>query len=456
MVIKRKASALELTASGFDLERINGATERWKTDKTHELIEVWTPNVVRYLIGDEEVFHEKMGGGPLATRYGFVPYVYQIGIPGGQGEFGPYGLPVLNLVDSNIRMIDALETFRYNAIHMAAFPSYVATDLVRTDDGVTMTAGAGDEMFTVEIKPGMINYSPRKKIEALTHPGLNKDFDKALIDEKNELRRIIPDVLIGIGESSGYNSAQMTNQALRFFYPVIDGEERLYEKVAVMDFCHIEKRVPGPIYMDYAYKASELDSTPGKVARTRIDADDIDGYHGITCSISREVDVITKGSWAAEMVAAGLMPPEFFYEAIGERDPEQRKRQIAVHRFLNRPDVQELRDQQAIKKFGLVKLQQQAAAMQRITPGPDGTPMVAMPDGSVAGPGMANNLPQFQGSAGAQQGGMNMQVMGPNMASTHNPSIGVPTAEQPNGARRRGGAIPGAGQRQGWRKTVGG
>lgn len=450
MVIRRKASALELAASGFDTRALPGTGSDTSVERTLELTEVWTRNLARYFAGKDELVHSVYGEGGIVHGYGFVPYEYRIGLPSDTDvEYGPMGLPLLGLIESNVKMIDTLLTFRLNAVEIASFPAWQAIHAPGEINPYDLAAN-GPKQYRI-VPNTVMDFGAGVKVESFFNPGLNKDFDKALEDERAEVRKIIPDVLFGIPASSGYNSAVMTQQARSFFNPMIEAAERLAEGIAVMDMLHISKRLPGPIYMDYAVRKNELSAAPKNVSRISIQASDIAGYYGIEAEIGRELDRVTMGSWAVAMVAAGLMDRQTGAELCGETDFEEMEDRIARDRFMSRPDVQEATEQEAIKQFGLQGYLQQQQAQARIDPT---TGLVSMPGGGTAGPGMAQT-PEMQGPAGAVLGGTNVNSAGPNLPATNNPGIGLPTPEQPDRFRRRGGAIPGAPQNQGARKVVG-
>lgn len=443
MIIKRKASILELSACGFDTASLGKGDTDATVEKTFELTEVWTANRCRYFIEKNPLRHKLYGDDGFATGYGWVPFEYRTGLPNSEEtEFGPMGMPLLALVESNIVMIDSLETFRYAAIQGFSFPSWQVVRQVAADTMAALAATSAGEPKSYKIEPGMaVDFGGGAKLEALIHPGLNKDFDKAIEDEKAEVRKIIPDVLFGIPASSGYNSAVMTQQARAFFNPMIGAQEHQAKMLAVMDMAHIEERLPGKMYMEYRFRGNEL--TPSsKVGRVGIEASDIGGYRGIHAEIGRELDRVTMGTWAAGMVDKGLMAEQTAAEICGVTDWEHERKMIDADRFRKNPDYQAMVQADAARDFGLLSESEASAAKARIYMAPDGTPTV-MPQ-----------TPQGQAMNGAILGGANGNSGQPNMGSSANPAIQQPTAAQPNRMRRRGGAIPGAPQNQGSEKIA--
>lgn len=468
MVIRRRASLLELDACGFDMTDL-GASQHDDTVVTRTLFltEVWTPNRCQYFVNDTPLRHRAYGVAGIDTHYGFVPFEYRAGLPGTLDTnrletdygIGPVGLPLLALVESNIVMIDSLLTFRYSAIQGFSYPAWQIVRQMAQDTVVALAAG---EPKTYKIEPNMaVDFGPGVKLEALMNPGLNKDFDKAIEDERTEVRKIIPDPLAGIPASSGYNSAVMSQQARAFFNPIIDAQQHLAKSLAVMDMRHISDRPGlGKIYAEYRYQDNALDATPSRMRRVSIEASDIGGYHGIHAEIGRELDRVTMGTWAAGMVDKGLMAKETAAKMCGVTDWEHEEQMMARDRFMAKPEIQAVVEADAVKDFGLQNEQEAAAAQARIQMQPDGTPAVMPPPGAspMGAPPTAMGQPQTpQGQAmnGAILGGANMNSAGPNMASSFNPNIQQPTPAQPARMRRRGGAIPGAPQNQGGAKITG-
>lgn len=445
MVIRRKASILELSACGFDTAALGKGGTDATVEKSFELTEVWTPNRCQYLVDGKPLAHGVYGEDGIATHYGFVPFDYRIGLPNSEEtEFGPMGLPLLALVESNIVMIDSLLTFRYQAVQGFSFPSW---QVVRAAAAETMANLAAGEPRSYPIEPGKaVDFGQAGvKLEPMMHPGLNKDFDRAIEDERMEVRKIIPDVLFGIPASSGYNSAVMTQQARAFFNPMIESQQHEAKALAVMDMRHISDRMPGPIYLEYRHRENELDARPARLARVAIQASDIGDYYGIHAEIGRELDRVTMGTWAAGMVEKGLMAKKTAAELCGVTDWEHEEQMMARDRFLAKPEIQAVIEADAVRDFGLQSEREAAAAMARIQVQPDGTPAVMPQPGAT---------PQGQAMNGAILGGASGNGGQPNMGSSSNPSIGQPTAQQPDRMRRRGGAIPGGPQMQNVKKIV--
>src|SRR5665647_1688872 len=375
MVIRRKASILELSTCGFDTDGLGRGDTDATVEKSFTLTEVWTPNRCRYFVDKKTLTHKKYGEDGIPTGYGFVPFDYRIGLPNSEEtEFGPMGLPLLALVESNIVMIDSLLTFRYQAVQGFSFPAW---QVVRAAAQETLTALAAGEPKSYAIEPNKaVDFGQAGvKIEPLMHPGLNKDFDKAIEDERMEVRKIIPDVLFGIPASSGYNSAVMTQQARAFFNPMIECQQHQAKSLAVMDMSHISDRLHGKTYLDYRSKQNDLSGQPAKMGRVAIDAADIGGYYGIHAEIGRELDRVTMGTWAAGMVDNGLMAKQTAAEICGVTDWEHEEKMMARDRFMAKPEIQAVIEADAVRDFGLQSEQEAAAAQARIQVGPDGTPM---------------------------------------------------------------------------------
>lgn len=448
MIIRRKASALEMTSLDF----LTNDGSELSVDKTQELTEIWTPNRGRFFIGGEELKHEKYGSEGIPHNYGFIPYVYKCGLPDDEcaGEFGVWGTPILSVIADQIINIDTIETVRMNAAYLAGFPTPVAEDTVPLDPA-TLVSGEG-KMQQVAIKSGQINYWPGKKIYYLLNNGTGVDFEKALAEEKAELRRLLPDALLGQAASSGYNTAQAIQQGMGFLGPNLTALQGLHASQARQQLQIINDFVPGPVFFNYAYRDNNFQSGPLRMRNLEISAKDIDNYFPVNVEISRVVDQITLSAHMAQLQSQGLATVDEVLESRGVTNTEATKRDILVDKFRLQAEPRLMAD--AVEEAGLGPLQAEMAAEAQLTTLPDGSQGLAMPDGTVAAPGLPAQTPQMQGAAGAMMGGYNLASPGPNPASTSNPQQMLPTPEQPNRFRRKGGAIPGAPQRQGATKTV--
>lgn len=452
LFIERLCTNLELGTGGFQVETI-GRDEAYQTKKS-TLVEVVTANRCRYYWNENPIAHEQADGDKgLYTGYGFVPYVYRVGLESGSLEYGNYGQPLLDLVASNLRMIDTMLTYQFNAIHMASFTSWYVKYLPRPDGSVVAqvkTSEKGRTMNTFQFKSGTImDFGPDREVQPFLHPGLNRDFDKFLEFQTNEVHRIIPRTLQGQAESSGYNTAQSSVQAKAIFNPIADAQELMDEELAQMEMRHVAHRVPGPVYLEYEHPRTTGSNRKPTFERIKIDKDDIGGYYGIRCTVNREVDVISLGQFGANMLAAGVFSDEEAYDLAGGADFQRSNAQKALTRALQDPIVQQVLNRHAAKQFGMLEAIQEAQMQARIQQGPDGTPLVQMADGRLAGPGQNN--PMAQGGQGFTAGTQGQ----PNFGSSANPDISLP-ARTPTGrsrGRRRGGAIPGVPQQPQRRPT---
>lgn len=464
MVIRRQASALEMTSLDFIMNDGSPVT----VDKTEELTEIWTPRKARYFIDGGELKHEIYGDTGIVHNYGFIPYVYKVGIPDDDcaGEFGVWGSPVLSIVADQIINIDTIQTVQMNAAYQAGYPTPVAEDVAQPD-AVSMAAGDG-KMQHLEIKSGVVNYFPGKRLSYLLNNGTGIDFDKELSAAKEELRRLLPDALLGQAASSGYNTAQAIQQGMGFLGAVIEGTQALMATQGSQELHLINDFVPGPIFFNYAYRDNNFGSGPLHMRNLRITSDDINNYFPVNVEISRVVDQITLSAHMAQLQAQGLASVREVMESRGVTDTEALNAEILVDAFRKQAEPRLMQD--AVDEAGMGPLQKEMAAEQQLTTLPDGSQGVAMPGGGVAAPGLpgqtipGNAKVSFTsapspaqlaaGPAGALLGGFNLNSPGPNPASTANPTQLLPTPAQPNRFRRKGGALPGATQKQGWSKTT--
>jgi hypothetical protein len=450
LFIERKTTLLELKGAGWDVAIESGQAN------TNSMIEVHTPNRIRYFLKDKPIVHAQSGEDGIVTRNGCVPWVYQTSLNAGETEYGSWGLPVLGLVDSNLRTIDTLRTYLMNAVHLASFTSFYI-EYIGEDKSVgsLVDTKAGSKLTTFEFKSGTImDFGPNRKVVPLTHPGLNADFWKALAAEEADIDRIVPRTLGGEPTSSGYNTVVSSVQARALYNSIYRAGELLLEQLGEFDMRHIET-LPGPVYLQWEAPTSSLKP---KFERVSLSQKMIAGYYDLTVSIDRTIDYVTEGTWAANQVNAGIGDLEWAAEKSGIHDYEDMLARQARDRVFKSPVLMAALDERAVKRFKLQSAVQEAAAAGKIQPGPDGTPMVTLKDGRTAGPGVGVQTPQMQGGPGAALGGAtgNMAPQstgGPNLAATQNPSLTQPGAAGTSRFRRRGGATPGAPQRQPFRPT---
>jgi len=429
LFIERKVNMVELGVSGWEIP-----VE--VQDATQSLIEVVTPNRCRYYLGNKEIIHGKTGAGGLVTNTGFVPYTYQTSLAAGETEYGAYGLPILGLIDSNIRTYVTLKTYLMNAVHLASFTTFVVEYIgeERTVASI-VESKSGKTLTTFDFKSGMLNdFGPGRKVVPLTHPGLNSDFYKLLAQEEQEMDRIIPRSLTGEATSSGYNTALSSVQARALFNSIYGAEERLLTRLGKMDMRHVET-LPEPVYLEWEKPTT---SRAKQFERVKLDKKLIGGYYQLKVNIDRVVDPITEGTFRLNQMAGGVGDIEWVAEGSGIHDYEDMIARRARDRVFTSEATMAALDQRAVARFKLKAAVAEAAAAGRIQIAPDGTPVVAMSDGRSAAPGLGVQTPQMQAPAGAMGGSNNNPALqsngGPNTASTNNP-------------RSRGGANKGAPQR---------
>lgn len=435
MFIERKVNMVELGASGWEIP-----VE--VKDATQAMVEVVTPNRCRYYLGTKEIVHGSTGEGGLVTNTGFVPYTYQTSLAAGETEYGSYGLPILGLIDSNIRTYDTLKTYLMNAVHLASFTSFVIEYI-----GDERTVGSiienrtGKTLTTFDFKTGTImDFGPGRKVVPLTHPGLNADFWKALAAEEQEMDRIIPRTLAGEASSSGYNTAMSSVQARSLFNSIYGAEERLLTRLGKMDMHHVDS-LPDPVYLEWEKPST---GRAKQFERVKLDKTLIGGYYQLKVDIDRVVDPQTEGMFRLNMMSGGVGDVEWVAEGAGIHDFEDMYARQARDRVFTSEVTKAAMDQRAVNRFKLRVAVSEAAAAGRIQMAPDGTPMVSLSDGRSAGPGLGVQTPQGQGAAGLMGGQTNNPAMqsngGANTSSTNNPAS-------------KGGAVKGAPQRAPYRPT---
>jgi hypothetical protein len=444
LFIERRASLVELNAAGWALD----LETKGYWDKT--FIECITPNRVRCYAGEDPVSYKGSKDG-LTTGYGFVSYVYQTAMSAGDTEYGCWGMPLLGLVDSNIRTIDTLRTYLMNAVHLASFTSFVIEYVGDVKSVASLVDNkTGKKLTTFEFKSGTImDFGPGRKVVPLTHPGLNADFWKALAAEEADVDRIIPRTLTGEAASSGYNTAQSTVQARALFNSQFHAEELLYEQCAEQDMRNIE-RLNGPVWLDWEKPSSGRQK---QFERVKIDKSLIGGYYQIQVDTDRTIDYITEGTWAVNQVAGGVGDIEWASQKSGIPDYENMLARRARDRVFTSESTMAALDAAAVDRFKLKQALNRAKVQAQISQSEDGFPVLNLGDGRVAGPGAGIRTPQAAGAFGVQGGANGNTALqangGPNLASTNNPSIEQPSPT-PTGRsrqRRRGGANPGAPQR---------
>lgn len=450
LVIKRQSTLLELNAAGYAVETGGEQSNGWMSGTT--IREIVTPNRCRYYRDFQPITYQGKTEG-LVTNYGFVPYSYRVGLDTGDTDWGSVGLPLLGLIESQLKTITILRTYLEQAVHLASFTTFQLRDLGNgQQEGRFLDNRTGKELTTFKFKSGTIIQPPEgKEIAPLTHPGLNADFWKLVQQETDEINRIVPRTLSGQPTSSGYETAQVTTNAKAIFDPLFDGLAMQEEELAVMDMHHIAERVPGPIYLEYEQPRAMGSSRKKELSLVRLSKTDIKDYYQIRVTADKEVDRITLGTWAKTMASGedGVGDIAWVADMAGIPDYEDMELRRARDRVLRSERMMAVLEEDAINAFGLRQRLLRAEAAKAMMLGPDGVPLVMLPDGRGATPGRPM-LPAAQGATGAAQGPANRvaSVGQPNLDSTNNPSIGQPGRSGRDRARRRGGAIPGAPQRQ--------
>lgn len=460
LFIARPTTGLELQAGGFRVPKeLNGqqflSDDSMLTNNPLELVEVVTPNRIRYFWNNDPLPHKVYGDDGVVTDYGFIPFTYRVGLDGGELDYGSYGEPLLGLIDTQLRMIDTLLTYQHNGILLASFPSYKLVHTVK--DGVPLASlvdtETGKDVQTYEFKSGTImDFGPNKDVQPFTHPGQNKDFYEFLQFLMQEVNDIIPPTLSGVPASSGFNTVQSTVQAKAIINPIADSGERLLEDLAYMDMQHVRKRCPWPIYLNMEMPRG-FGTRPKAARKVQLDSKMVGDYYQVSVAIDREIDRITLSGHLTSLKAQGIpVSNETILDAAGFSDPEDELMKSLRDEVFADEEIRAALKERVIKKFGLQQLREEAVAQGRIQIGPDGTPLVQMADGSLAGPGQGGS-PGAQGGVGAILGGSNLEALAGagNPDSTNNPNINqpVPTAAGRPRGRRRGGALPGRPQLQG-------
>lgn len=448
LFIYRQSTMMELGSRGFMLD----TGDEWgQQGRGMDFLEVITKQRIRFYANRQPVKIARTVGmtqpesdGTLFHGAGFVPYVYRVGMDSGEAEWGHWGMPLLNLIESNLKSITTLRTWLINAVMLGSFTSFYLEYLDKgngTGMANVVDAANGRKMHTFEFKSGTImDFGPDRKVNPFEHKGLNNDFYRLLEAERDEVDRIIPRAMVGLGGTSGFDTQQKTANARSLLESLQVAQELVEADLAELDMRHIQRH-PGPVYVGV-----ERRGNAGKkvLDRVRIDASDLEDYYEISVGIDRTMDYVTEGTWAAGLLQQGIGDKEWAAAKAGITDyPDMIKRQ-ARDRFLDSEPMEKIRQQEAIRVYGLETAQERAAAMAQITTGPDGSALVMTPQGPAA-PG----LPSAQGPAGAAEAVSNIGQ--PNLASTNNPSIQLPGPKGTPRSRRRGGAIPGAPQRQPFR-----
>lgn len=446
--IERKVSLLELNAKGWVLDLDNA-----NVGASHYIVEAVTPNRCRYYLDEDPIAHKDYGSEGLYTGYGFIPYVYQTSLSAGETEYGSWGLPVLGLIESNLKTIQTLRTYLMNAVHLASFTSfYIEYVGEEKSIGSLVDNKTGKKLTTFEFKSGTImDFGPGRKVVPLTHPGLNADFWKALAAEEQDVDRIIPRTLSGEPGSSGYNTVVSSVQARALYNSIYRASELLLEQAGEMDMRHVSDSLPGPVYCEWEKPSS---GRAKQFERVKLSKELIGNYYHLQVDIDRVIDPITEGTFRANMIGHGIGDIEWAAEGAGIHDYEDMLARQARDRVFQSEQTMMVLDNAAIERFKLKKALSRAAMAARIQQAPDGTPVVQLPDGRVAGPGFGIQSPMMQGAAGAMGGANNNPALqsngGPNMEATNNPGISQPKPTPTNRGRgrRRGGAVPNGPQRQ--------
>jgi hypothetical protein len=358
-------------------------------------------------------------------------------------------------VDSQIKLLDTLDTFNLNAIYLASFPTYKFRYNADAKAIEVYSEKNGKDVVHYQIHTGEINdFGPDKELVPLEHQGMNQDFYQLRNAIENSIDKIIPRALRGEGESSGYNTLQVTAQAKAIFDPLFTASERSAQDTAIMEMRLISKFLRrGGIYLQYATPPNGS-SRKARLERIKVTADDVQNYYQIAATVDKELDRVTLGSWAAKMNSQGYGYVAWVEDLSGIPDSADAERQRARDRVMKSPEIMKMLEVDAMEQFGILKRKRRMAALGRIQIGPDGLPVFQMPDGNLFGPAAGvqpQQTPQMQGAVGALLGGMNLAAApgNPNLNSgATNPEALLPRGGQPQAFRMGGGAIPGAAQLQ--------
>lgn len=324
-------------------------------------------------------------------KYGRVPYFFAKGQQTSSSDKAYQALPILFPYYWGILGLNALLTMKMNASFLWAYP----IPYVLTPANAPYTV---DQSVQKLMPNSMWLGQPGQTIGFLANPGTIVDLDETIGYLQNQLDRLLAPVLYGIGgaQQPGYTVSQLQNAALTLFKPITDNLEMFSEEIT----SHLWKLIE--LWDEDVY----LPVPDGKKRRKLLSVGPgtIDGYYANSWKISGllPADRMARGSWAAQMYQAGIMPKRWVIEdGIGEHNPEELVKERLVEDWMSSPQVAMMQ---------LTKFLQQAGFLP-----PSQVPNVGAggPASGEAAPGVSGSMSGTPARGGGVPGNARQQVAGP-------------------------------------------
>ncbi len=311
-------------------------TQRWMADGS-----------LAYLVNGTIVHYDKK------TRYRRPPYVYAFGIATSRREPAYLGLSTLYPLRNLLPYLDRLLTQKATAIRIWAWPTPVLQAQIQRP------LGPDGLPVPIEIEPGKsITLLPGESISFLVWQGAGPDIDRMTEFVYHLAERAgIADVLYGSSDagSSGYLISQLMAAAKSKFRPIVSHCESAMEDMIRILWGIVADVIGQNLYL---FKDEWLKISPSDVA----------GRHLVQYHLNPVIptDEYARSSMTINEVAAGLRSRRSGMERIGIEQPDDEERAILVERWKATPQVQEWLTKEALKRAGMLLVQEQMAKPEEV------------------------------------------------------------------------------------------
>ena len=438
------------TWSGLDPRAVELARAEWSnqyrrggvgTTNTIRCIEAWDYRCQVIVLQGPNQRHRK-GSGTLCKvvkhSYGDPllktlrgPYFHALGTTTASRLPERAGLGILYGFLPLFPILDSLETMRFNAAFLTAFPAFKKTQPPGVVPGLPAMPYGNDGRETQKaekIEPGKLY---PYDINPIDQPHAGLDFDKFMGDIQHFMDLALPSVVQGVvaSDQSGYALNQAAYLARLGWDPIVSNAEVALGERTGFESWLIERRIGEKVYAWGEVEAKKGKKTIGgqsKASWLGIGPDDLKGVHRYDAKLSPSTpsNEIIQTRAIGEKMQLKLITYEDAVEQSGS-NPDEVEKSWLLHDLKNSQEVQAMLKQKVFEKVATIQTERmQAAGM----PSPEEMAGV----GSAGVPGGTAGTPNPAGPGG----------MPPNPVPS--PGAGLPIAPPPPpGAAGPGGMPPG-------------
>jgi hypothetical protein len=390
--------------------------------RTLDVIELWDPKTVRYLVRGARQAQDKKGDGRLVrvVKHGYGdpdrkvlrgPYFHAMGITTSSRDLAKQSQSVLFAFLHLFPLLDRLLTIRGQAAFTYGFgafkralPPGASSGLADAAFGVDAAEqSAGEE----EIRPG---YVYPYDIAPIDMPRSGIDLDKAITDVRAMIELALPSVAQGvIGGESGYAINQAAHLARLAWNPIIANLEQMLSERVGFESWLIEHRIKEKVWVygkvpdELSQRRKRLRSDEGWLG---IDASELAGLHRYRVKLKPETpsNEVIKTRMIGDQLQMGLISQRMAIEEAGYNAVAV-KREKMLEALQADPAIVNLIKQGVFQQLGTL----QAEAMQGVDAAPPG-PGAAAPPPPDAQQQMAPVDPAALAAAANGQGPPGMPV----------------------------------------------